>query len=42
MTRIASLLAVGTIFIGLWTLNNYINFFSQGGGGLVRKTYAGT
>ena len=32
MTQIASLLAVATVFIGLWTL-----FYSQGGG-LICKT----
>ena len=40
MTQIASLLAVGTIFIGLWTLANiYINFCSQGGGIYTRHMY---
>ena len=34
MTQIASLLAVATVFIGLWTF--YI--YCQGGGGLIRET----
>ena len=33
MTQIASLLAVATVFIDLWT-----PFYSQGGGGLIRET----
>ena len=33
MTQIASLLAVATVFIDLWT-----PFYSQGGGGLICKT----
>ena len=33
MTQIASLLAVATVFIDLWTL-----LYSQGGGGLIRET----
>ena len=40
VTQIASLLAVATVFIGLWTL-----FYSQGGGGAYTRdktTYAGT
>ena len=41
MTQIASLLAVATVFIGLWTL-----FTSRGGGGGAytrdKTTYAGT
>ena len=35
MTQIASLLAVATVFIGLWTL--IPTFYCQGGG-LIRKT----
>ena len=35
MTQIASLLAVATAFIGLWTL-----FYSQGGGGAYRRLKA--
>ena len=34
MTQIASLLAVATVFIGLWTLIS--TFYSQGGG-LIRE-----
>ena len=39
MTQIASLLAVATVFIDLWT-----PFYSQGGGAYTRDktTYAGT
>ena len=33
MTQIASLLAVATVFLDLWT-----PFYSQGGGGLIRET----
>ena len=33
MTQIASLLAVATVFIDLWT-----PFYSRGGGGLIRET----
>ena len=36
MAQIASLLAVATIFIGLWT--RIFTFYSQGGGGLIRET----
>ena len=33
MTQIASLLAIATVFIDVWTL-----FYSQGGGGLICET----
>ena len=33
MTQIASLLAVATVFVDLWS-----PFYSQGGGGLIRET----
>ena len=36
MTQIASVLAVATVFIGLWTLIS--TFDSQKGGGLIRET----
>ena len=36
MTQIATLLAIATAFIGLWTLNNYI-LQSWKGGGLIRE-----
>ena len=35
MAQIASLLAVATVFIGLWT--RIFTFYSQGGGGLVHE-----
>ena len=42
MTQIASLLAVATVFIGLWTLIS--TFYIQGGGAHTRDktTYVGT
>jgi hypothetical protein len=36
MTQMASLLAVATVFVGLWTLNIYI--YSQRRGGPIRET----
>ena len=36
MTQIASLLAVATVFIGLWTQISI--FYSQRGGELIHKT----
>ena len=36
MTQTASLLALATVFIGLWNLIS--TFYCQGGGGLIRET----
>ena len=36
MAQIASLLAVATVFIGLWIL--IFTFYSQGAGGLIHET----
>jgi hypothetical protein len=33
----ASLLAVATVFVGLWTLNIYILQSEMGGGGRIRE-----
>jgi hypothetical protein len=39
MTQMASLLAVATVFVALWTLNNYILQSEQGGGLYPRQNY---
>ena len=38
MTQIASLLAVATVFIGLWTLISTFYCHCREGGGLIRET----
>ena len=39
MTQIANLLAVATVFVGLWTLNIYINAVRERGGAYTRQNY---
>ena len=43
MTQIANLLAVATVFVGLWTLDIYILLLARGGAYMRDiTTYAGT
>jgi hypothetical protein len=42
MTQMASLLAVATVFVALWTLNIYILQSEQGAYTRDKTTYAGT